>query len=364
MDKKLFLHIGTGKTGTSAIQKYLYENEAILNDYNFTYCKTGIVENNHHLLCRNYGRKDEIIQEDISNNLVYLNEEIRISKFKNHIISSEYFPGLFPEEIAELSKKIEAEIIPVLYIRRQDLLVESWYAQLVKAHRVRYPIKGLCEDLVNKNVLNYELLIKNWQSINTSESIIVRAFQKEKLYKGSVVNDFLKSVCPSFDHRVRFFEENKSIYPNQIIFARKISRHTDNPLVLNYLFNPISNLSDSSRYFMSASERLNLCNLYRGMNERISMRYFGGDNIFDYSFTDMKESSYDINFIENIVLNMYVNDRDKLVLAEDAVIRVLKEYIENEVDSFKKRRALVLGLLTRRDAPHISEMLIKNLGGM
>ena len=46
--KQLYIHIGTGKTGTSAIQEFLYNNRKELLSDGVRYVDAGIVKNNHH----------------------------------------------------------------------------------------------------------------------------------------------------------------------------------------------------------------------------------------------------------------------------------------------------------------------------
>ena len=50
MKKNLILHIGMGKTGTSALQDFFWENRARLKKSGLCYPKYGAVSHAHHLL--------------------------------------------------------------------------------------------------------------------------------------------------------------------------------------------------------------------------------------------------------------------------------------------------------------------------
>ena len=59
MKKTLYIHIGTGKTGTTAIQSFFDLNKIGLMKQGFKYIDSGRVGINHHLLCRNCLRSEE-----------------------------------------------------------------------------------------------------------------------------------------------------------------------------------------------------------------------------------------------------------------------------------------------------------------
>ncbi len=50
MKKKLYLHIGMGKTGTTALQNFFWENRKALASHDICYPKRGTMANAHHLL--------------------------------------------------------------------------------------------------------------------------------------------------------------------------------------------------------------------------------------------------------------------------------------------------------------------------
>ena len=50
MKKKLYLHIGMGKTGTTALQDFFAHNRQALGEMGISYPERGTMSNAHHLL--------------------------------------------------------------------------------------------------------------------------------------------------------------------------------------------------------------------------------------------------------------------------------------------------------------------------
>lgn len=133
--RTLYLHIGAGKTGSSALQVWLNQNSAEL-------LKHGIL----------YPRGNELIRDDYtitSGNGVEAIESIKsktgevylknlTSKIgKNILLSSERFQSLNlqeVEQIKEFGKKNNIKIIPIIYLRDIYDVTYSAYVQQVKRH--------------------------------------------------------------------------------------------------------------------------------------------------------------------------------------------------------------------------------------
>ncbi|MCT7656475.1 hypothetical protein MBH78_21230 [Oceanimonas sp. NS1] len=196
MKKKLFIHIGTGKTGSTAIQDFFFKNKNLFETKGLQYCTTGATENNHHLLCKNFLRntsENNIIEK----NIIKLREEIEQNPVEKFLISSEYFPGLTIEEIYELGHNLSStcSIEVIVYLRRQDEFLESWYAQIMKKPEVNSDIFDLKRVLYKEKILDYEHLINKWETI--ASKIHVRPYEKSSFKGGSIYKDF--SECIGID---------------------------------------------------------------------------------------------------------------------------------------------------------------------
>ena len=158
MKKILYIHIGTGKTGTSSIQNFLSENQKngrLSKHFNTRYCFSGRPNINNILLCKNYQRGNEKTQELIDANIRELRKEIYQSSEQLFIISSEYFPGNTQDEIHELVNSV------------------SDICQVVKTTNIFLDIYKLKDRLYKskEQVLNYETNSRKWENIVGKENI-------------------------------------------------------------------------------------------------------------------------------------------------------------------------------------------------
>lgn len=365
MQKILYVHIGTGKTGTTALQDFFLLNSEKLQQLGVEYAKSGLVKNNHHLLCRNYLRKNDEVQANIRSNLNELNQEISESSSKSFLISSEYFPGLSPIEILELKNEIKAEIIPIVYLRRQDEFLESWYAQIVKAYQNRDSIYLLKDRLKKDGIFDYVTLTEDWSQVNDDKKIIVRAYEKEGFYKGNIFYDFVNALGLEINEGDLIFpsnDPNPSIKPNQIKLALELYDYCT-PNQRKVLFSPIKNFRDKSAFFLSTSERQELIDEFYEINQKVALKYLGKNNLFINNLA--KVSDVDDNiitecFIDQFIYSLFFDNKEVLNIIEDPVIKFLK------IESQKYRllemhdvelRLLQLAFLVRPNGKHINELL-------
>ncbi|WP_279167523.1 hypothetical protein [Pseudoalteromonas distincta] len=354
MKKKLYIHIGTGKTGTTAIQDFMLINQDNLESNGILYCKTGRTGNNHHLLCQNFKRTDKVTQNTILNNLILLNQEILESACHKFIISSEYFPGLTLEEIKSFCSMFDVAVIPLVYLRRQDEYIESWYAQVVKAYHVNYSVYELKDELYRANILNYLELIENWEK--ASECVIVRVYEKESFYKGNIFDDFLFALDINFDseYTLPTRKSNLSILRNQIQLKKalaSISTETEQRI----LSQPISIDNFDEKYFMSPSSRESILDEFRPMNEQIAKKYLGRKALFinekvDSNWSDVDSEQY--TYIDLFLKKIKAEKPEVYDATQDLFFRFcMIKYDEfNVVDKYKAQKYIDIATHIRPDS--------------
>lgn len=361
MKKTLYIHIGTGKTGTTALQDFFLLNKSILKKEGLHYCDTGLIKNNHHLLCRNFQRDNAVIQNQITRNLKKLNDEINITKCEKFLISSEYFPSLTLNEIIEFKKKINISIIPVVYLRRQDEFIESWYAQIVKAYNVKSDIYNLIKRLEKDNILNYSHLTDNWAEINTKNKVIVRAYEKESFHSGNIFDDFMKSIdCSQSSHfpldRPKK-DPNPSIRPNQIKLGLSLYNYC-NEDQRKFLFLHYSKLKDDSRFFLNQKERQEIINKHQKTNNHVANKFLNKKQLFTSNLAKPSEVYREYDFLENFLLSLFLNHPSELKKIEEPIIKHLTSRAQIvSHDFFVAKNLLKLALIIRPQGPHIKHLM-------
>ncbi len=226
MPRTLYIHAGTAKTGTTALQRFLSRNASLLHDYGILYPDTGRVLNAHHLLA--YGRGIDLLPEAEEREIVATDAE-RWAQLRREaerfdgdvLISSESFPVYFSdkddaglsvglEKIRDLFADYTIKII--VYLRRQDQLLESAYNQLLKSARTRcVNIDEYIEETQPYPRYCYDKLLDTWAQSVGRENIHVRIYEKGQMVAGDIHDDFLAAM--GIEQRDTFLRPQRNINP-------------------------------------------------------------------------------------------------------------------------------------------------------
>lgn len=210
--KTLYLHIGTEKTGTTAIQDWLYCNKKNLKKENL-YVPYTFGKKNHSLLASIFS---DINWNDLSimNSLPesekkrnqyfhYLKQKFRdeIARIdqSNVLVSSEFLQSRLrtPSEISKLSKflySIFKEIHIILYVRKPILCATSLYSQSIRSGQF-HDFPAPHEKYFN-NVMDHKSTYNRWNQFFSK--IILRLYDKKKLLKQNLFLDFQSAINLSY----------------------------------------------------------------------------------------------------------------------------------------------------------------------
>ncbi len=280
--KTLYIHIGTGKTGTTAIQNFCALNEKVLRDkYSLIYSSSCRLNNNHHLTCFNWfelGESYEYKKEKVTQALENVVNELLCSDKENILISSEYFPGVEKKELEDIyipffEGKVTVKVIA--YIRRQDEYLESWFAQLIKTEQPHADIHVLMKTLRNKKLLDHSYMINKWSSLIGENNIIVRPYEKCQFKNGNLIHDFL-SIFDIEESNEFLYEEkeaNTSLSRDQIVLIKSFYNAGLDKFVDDVIKKPFDFDASSSKYFLPPSERDALINEYSVSNSLVAKNF-------------------------------------------------------------------------------------------
>jgi hypothetical protein len=188
----LILHVGLHKTGTSALQKSLHQNSAKLFECGYFYPKPDSQDAHHGLvsLLRIHSNGNLVQPSGKEDFLRKLEEFKTLADGRNIIISSELFSEPVSKQVIANLREMFDNVRIVLYLRRQDTLLESVHNQVLKQNAVH------CENILKATLYPYDLTrsIAKWSGLFGEENLIVRRFEKSKLYKGDIFLDFLNAI--------------------------------------------------------------------------------------------------------------------------------------------------------------------------
>lgn len=242
---ELIIHIGTPKTGTSALQKFLYENNSILKPHGWCYpdlvtdmesngvkifvhesekCKNGVVGSKFVLGSNKFSVNTNIAEWDM-----FCKFLLDYLKDYNVILSEESIWWWDTQSFLREIKKVFPRVKIIVYLRRQDRFIESDWNQRIKHY-------GFCTMTFEENVLcrkgdiifNYLEKLKQIEEICGRENIIVRVYEKEQ-YMGErhdIISDFLYALgIPGEWEKYKFIKsQNESLESNYLEIKRQLNR--------------------------------------------------------------------------------------------------------------------------------------------
>lgn len=202
---RLIVHIGNGKTGTSAVQYFLGENRQALRDKGVLYCGLAF----EHCKLPDMGWSEAIkgaaflsrpapqIAAPLASVLDQLVTHCEENGFHSAIWSNE---SLFvaPDKAAQALNRIaeRAEIVLVAYIRRQDRWAVSAYKQWGIRHKTYAgPVQPFGK-WFNPARCSYVSLLKRWRSLVPAAKLLVRVYER---CASDVVSDFAQASGLSLD---------------------------------------------------------------------------------------------------------------------------------------------------------------------
>ncbi len=271
---KLYLHIGMGKTGSSAIQYFLYENRERMLKENILYPVT-----DEHFIDKTNdvtsGNADEIIKFILDEEYDKIFEYFEgLLKENNVLISSElliYYLGKNINLFYDIVEEFNATVI--LYIRKQDEYYNSLVNQWTK-------LKNLtdtgCLNEVHENYFYIMKIINNLES----EKLIVRPYEKEQFKNENLIDDFLECLGLELDESYVMNSRliNNSLSP--IAYKLKLEYNKVYGDVLNKEFiNVLIEYSKQEKalvknaFLISKEEREDVLEVYRVFNFDIAIRF-------------------------------------------------------------------------------------------
>ena len=204
--KRIYLHVGMNKTGTSSIQSFFANNSHVLLDRGVLYPVTVKRGNAHHLLRKILHKGGEEGQTCRGKYLEKLRLEIESSGCDTVLLSSEEFvkTGICYESLKEV---FGDTVFPIVYLRRHDSWWISLYQQALKmvvnppwergfSAFVRFQKERI-------NYWRYGQFVDHLAEIFGQEKVAVRPYETKQLVRGNVCNDILSVIGVEADEQLQ-----------------------------------------------------------------------------------------------------------------------------------------------------------------
>jgi hypothetical protein len=197
MKKKIYIHIGRPKVGSTAIQRFLKFNRKTLLENDVLFPVTGERQSASHQLAAVL-LEDAKPEKASSAETLYqeLIDEIQTSSASNCIISSENFYFVKPLRLAKiLADQLDVKI--VCYVRRQDEVLVSSYIQEMRdntlSERERDDLDRYLSRPDRLRFLDYKIVLDQWADVFGVENVVVRVYETGQL-KGDLFDDVLDAM--------------------------------------------------------------------------------------------------------------------------------------------------------------------------
>jgi hypothetical protein len=214
---RCILHIGTEKTGSTAIQHFLHNNWAQFKAQGTHICRSVGKPNNRSMpsAFMSEDRSDDFLRRMKHKNLKDrrrwrknllkdFSKEVAQAKVKSDtfLISSEHFQSRLAslDEIQNLYTFLQPlfdEITVICYLRRQDQLAMSRYSEVLRSGHVLQSLLPVGAKKGKGRLLRYfdfESLLNLWSEAFGERRIEPHVYSKEIMINGDVIHDFIENV--------------------------------------------------------------------------------------------------------------------------------------------------------------------------
>jgi hypothetical protein len=282
--KLLYLHIGMGKTGTTALQEFFWENRKLLGRSGICYPKLGVKSGAHHLLSPH-------VPPFLANVWQFIDAPVWVPKLAAVsepviLLSSELIAWAAEDAVrafcAVLAERFDVKI--VIYLRRQDNLIMAGYNQQIKAGTQKRDIQAVLAHQMDR--FDYAKKLEPWSGMLGDENIIVRPYEKGQFFRGDVRTDFMHHIFGidvNEDYKMRTENSNprfsfsameyKRLLNNLIADTNESAKFNDILLQYSSVVDETSTSIFSSQALLSPDERREILAKVAPVNEMIASRY-------------------------------------------------------------------------------------------
>jgi hypothetical protein len=227
------LHLGVGKTGTTTIQHLMRQSRPALAEHGYLYPRTpGPVR--HAKLGLYFRSDEELASMPAWHQLRAQSPERFRRRFRRRLMaeiadaqpdcvvfSDEALYGLSRPSVTRLRAFVDelgGDVRLVVYLRRQDEHLTSYYQQHVKIGETRRLAEWAADD--RASTYDYARRLAYWETAMAPASLVVRRFERRAFKDGSLEADFLDAAGIKGVEPVTLPRANESLDAETVEFLR------------------------------------------------------------------------------------------------------------------------------------------------
>lgn len=336
MHRKLYIHIGNHKTGTTSIQRALKENVTLLKKHDISLFHAG------EFLTLNRKQCKSIVCMNIKNvNLLAL----KLSKLptNNILISNESFAWIFEkkvlEELHNALNEYFKEIKIIVYLRRQDEQAVSHHQEASKSGKnpemllygtEPYAIPTYANQ--HDYYLDYHKRISLWADVFGDDNMIVRVFEKSHLKDNDAVSDFFSILnLPKPKQSIYRLNESNSLAKTKV--NHLLNAHMGNSYLRRYISEHLYN--EGKPMIPSKDKARKYYDHFRESNKKLEERFGVKFNENFEKYPDVNQDIWDdesANLAISkllIVIDDYEKNRGRFYI--EHISQKIKKFISNKI---------------------------------
>lgn len=339
----LFIHIGTGKTGTTSIQSFLRINREKFQSIGLNYPETKWGEHNlieavllefdkwHRVFKSMFSEnKNELIEmairaiSDISKS---------VNTYPTTLISGEYFLGFRKENIIDLIERCGCpinEIYIICYVRPPASFWVSGLQQRLKGST------SIDNALLTK--YSFREGISEWMKVIPQKNFIIRPFDNAQLIENNVISDFQNIIFSRLEKQFAIVEmpivENTAVSAEECILMQELREEFIN--IKDDAFNRDSSSLLRSIHNNAKEMKLTKMSFHEILTKAID--YTHRENL------DWLENEFEVYLPRNKIISTGELDKAHLIYSQGRARDLLKGYSEGQLARLKGNVILDLNL--------------------
>lgn len=296
---ELILHIGMGKTGTTALQEAFWKNRHVLAQAGICYPDIGVVSGAHHKI-------SPFIPGDLAkSDWVFLKPKewapsLAKSGEQRIVMSSELIAWSTQRAASAFCSALRAhfDLKICLYLRRQDNIIMAAYNQRIKAGAQRRTIGETLETLMKG--YDYARTIRVWDKAAGAQNLIVRPYEQSQFAQGDLITDFFTGVLgmalPADFVRPTKSNSNPRFAPVALEYKRLIncvskdgkasSAYNEALIAHSQERDETSTAVFHEQGLLSRDQRRKILSHFAAANAEIAQRFLGRDTLFTEPLAD------------------------------------------------------------------------------
>lgn len=284
--RKLILHAGRHKTGTTTLQDFLYGNSEFLLQHNYNYPRYGLKGSGHHRIGAALTRANikslgvDVVKalDDHRTNL----HQVLDTHSSDLIISSEAFQNCDPRVVKDFFSDFDTEV--VIYLREEMGYLISSYAQKVQASRYTGSIEEYFESTFKDN---YGRFVSGWDR-EFGDKLQLRVYERGELVGRDIVLDFMSGVLGFDQEKVAAHYQKNNANPTLtralLEYKRAVNRcaplREEHARLFFHALSALARSEDSGKLTLPQGLVDRMRHKYEESNTAIARKYFNRDRLF------------------------------------------------------------------------------------